>query len=120
MTVRKYKTAAAFKQGLEQRLRTASASGPDFSRRRQLVVFDRFLARVALELGDAVTLKGGLAVELRIERARTTKDVDLHVMGSPDAILAILRAAVARDLGDCMVFFRRKSTDKCQRESGRR
>ena len=104
MTVRKYKTAAAFKQGLEQRLRTASASGPDFSRRRQLVVFDRFLARVALELGDAVTLKGGLAVELRIERARTTKDVDLHVMGSPDAILATLRAAAARDLGDFMVF----------------
>ena len=61
MTVRKYHTAAAFKQGLEQRLRTASASGLDFSRRRQLVVFDRFLARVALELDEAVTLKGGLA-----------------------------------------------------------
>lgn len=72
MTIRKYNTAAAFKQGLEQRLRTASASGIDFSRRRQLVVFDRFLARVALEFDDAVTLKGGLAVELRIERARTT------------------------------------------------
>jgi hypothetical protein len=104
VTARKYDTAAAFKQALEQRLRTASASGLDFSRRRQLVVFDRFLARVVLELGDAVTLKGGLAVELRIERARTTKDVDLHVTGSPDAILATLRAAAARDLGDFMVF----------------
>jgi len=104
VTVREYNTAAAFKQGLEQRLRTASASGLDFSRRRQLVVFDRFLARIALELGDAVTLKGGLAVELRIERARTTKGVDLHVMGSPDAILVTLRAAAARNLGDFMVF----------------
>lgn len=101
---REYRTAAAFKQALEQRLRTASISGVDFARRRQLVVFDRFLARIALELGDAVTLKGGLAVELRIERARTTADVDLRVMGSPDDILARLDAAARRDLGDFMVF----------------
>jgi hypothetical protein len=101
---RAYRTAAAFKQALEQRLRTASASGIDFARRRQLVVFDRFLARVDLELGDAVTLKGGLAVELRIERARTTTDVDLRVMGSPDDILDRLRGAAERDLGDFMVF----------------
>jgi len=104
MTVRRYSTAAAFKQALEQRLRMVSGSGPDFARRRQLVVFDRFLARIALELGDAVTLKGGLAVELRIDRARTTKDVDLRVMGSPDAILDTLRAAARRDLRDFMVF----------------
>ena len=58
----------------------------------------------ALELGDAVTLKGGLAVELRIERARTTKDIDLRVMASPDDILDRLRAAARRDLGDFMVF----------------
>lgn len=100
---REYRTAAAFKQALEQRLRTASASGLDFARRRQLVVFDRFLARIALEFGDAVTLKGGLAVELRIQRARTTKDVDLRVMGSPEDILDRLRAAARRDLGDFMV-----------------
>lgn len=99
-----YRTAAAFKQALEHRLRAASASGIDFARRRQLVVFDRFLARVALELGDAVTLKGGLAVELRVERARSTKDVDLRVMGSADDILDRLRGAARRDLGDFMVF----------------
>jgi len=104
VTVQRYGTAVAFKQALEQRLRVASASGVDFARRRQLLVFDRFLARVVLELGDAVTLKGGLAVELRLERARTTKDVDLRVMGSPDAILETLRAATRRDLGDFMVF----------------
>jgi len=101
---REYRTAAAFKQALEQRLRTASSSGIDFARRRQLVVFDRFLARIALELGDAVTLKGGLAVELRIERARTTKDVDLRVMGSADGIVHRLRDGTRRDLGDFMVF----------------
>ncbi|MCB9521712.1 MAG: nucleotidyl transferase AbiEii/AbiGii toxin family protein [Myxococcales bacterium] len=99
-----YGTAAAFKQALEQRLRSASTSGVDFARRRQLVVFDRFLARVALELGDAVTLKGGLAVELRLERARTTKDVDLRVQGAPDDILHRLRSSAHRDLGDFMRF----------------
>jgi len=101
---REYRTAAAFKQAVEQRLRAASSSGIDLARQRQLVVFDRFLARIALELGDAVSLKGGLAVELRIERARTTKDVDLRVMGSPDDILGRLRAAARRDLGEFMVF----------------
>ncbi len=101
--IREYRTAAAFKQALEQRLRVTSTSGIDFARRRQLVVFDRFLARIALDLGDAVMLKGGLAVELRIEQARTTKDVDLHMMGSPDGILDRLRAAARRDLGDFMV-----------------
>lgn len=81
---RQYRSAAAFKQALEQRLRSASSSGTDFARQRQLVVFDRFLARIALELGDAVILKGGLALELRVERARMTKDVNLRVMGAPN------------------------------------
>lgn len=40
---RVYRTGAAFKQALEQRLRTASTSGADFARRQQLVVLDRFL-----------------------------------------------------------------------------
>lgn len=35
-----YRTAAAFKQALEQQLRTASASGVDFARRRQLEGFE--------------------------------------------------------------------------------
>ena len=43
-------------------------------------MFDRFLARIAVVLGDAATLKGGLVLELRLERARTTKDVDLRMM----------------------------------------
>ncbi len=104
MTPRTYATPAAFKQALEQRLRTATASGADLARRRQLLVFDRFLARVFEELGDGVMLKGGLAVERRIERARTTKDVDVRVLGSPEVILETLRAAARRDLGDFMVF----------------
>jgi hypothetical protein len=82
-----YATAAAFKQALETRLRSSSSSGADFARRRQLLVFDRFLARITRELGDTVMLKGGLVVELRVERARTTKDVDLRIVGASTGLL---------------------------------
>jgi Nucleotidyl transferase AbiEii toxin, Type IV TA system len=99
-----YATAAAFKQAVETRLRSSSSSGVDFARRRQLLVFARFLARIAHELGDAVILKGGLVVELRVERARTTKDVDLRVVGTPSGLLERLRRAAAFETGDFMVF----------------
>lgn len=68
MTARKYESPAAFKQALEHRLRTTSTSGVDFARRRQLLVFDRFLARVVQVMGDAAVLKGGLVLELRLGR----------------------------------------------------
>lgn len=101
---RTYPSPEPFKQALEQRLRSLSMSGVGFARRRQLLVFDRFLARVVTTVGDAVTLKGGLALELRVERARTTNDVDLRMMGSPDELLAKLRQGGRLDLGDFMAF----------------
>ena len=111
MTVRSYATPQAFKQALEQRLKAASASGLDFARRRQLVVFDRFLARVSAVFGDTVMLKGGLVLELRLERARTTKDVDLRLVGSSDTVLAHLQQAGRLDLGDFMTFELGHDTD---------
>jgi len=102
--VTRYANAAAFKQAVEVRLRTASTSGHDFERRRQLLVFDRFLARLARELGESMILKGGLVVELRVERARTTKDVDLRLTGTPTELLARLRRAAELELGDSMIF----------------
>jgi hypothetical protein len=104
MTIRTYTSPERFKQALEQRLRMSTKTGAHFARKRQLLVFDRFLARVAAVLGDAATLKGGLALELRLERARTTKDVDLRMMGSPDGALATLQETARRDLGDFMTF----------------
>ena len=104
MSVRTYSSAEAFKQALEQRLRTSAKTGAAFARKRQLLVFDRFLARVVAVLGDAATLKGGLVLELRLERARTTKDVDLRMVGSPDGALAKLQETARRDLGDFMTF----------------
>jgi hypothetical protein len=104
MTVRTYNSPQAFKEALEQRLRSESKNGVDFSRRRQLLVFDRFLARVVAVLKDAVLLKGGLVLELRLERARTTKDVDLWLSGSPETVLADLQKAGRQVLGDFMAF----------------
>ncbi|MEZ6018192.1 MAG: hypothetical protein R3F49_24015 [Planctomycetota bacterium] len=63
----RYKTPASFEEALEQRLRSTAPTGPEFARRRQLVVFNRSLARFAAVLGDAVVLKGRLALELRLE-----------------------------------------------------
>ena len=104
MTICVYSSPEAFKQALEQRLRSAAKMGAELSRKRQLLVLDRFLARIVAVLGDAATLKGGLVLELRVERARTTKDVDLRMVGSPDDILAKLQEAGRRGLGDFMTF----------------
>ena len=104
MIPRTFETPGAFKQSLESRLRATSHDGTTLMRRRQLLVFDRFLARVVQVFGDAVTLKGGLVLELRLDRARTTKDIDLRFVGSVDGLLAQLQAAGQQDLGDFMVF----------------
>lgn len=104
MTPRTYTTPAAFKQALEARLRSSTTSGAQFARKRQLLVFDRFLARVACVFGNTATLKGGLALELRIAHARTTKDIDLRVMGSRAAVLENLQEAGRLALGDFMTF----------------
>lgn len=102
---RNYASPEAFKQALEQRLRSSATTGAEFARKRQLLVFDRFLARIIAVLGDAATLKGGLVLELRLERARTTKDIDLRLVGgSPEDVLAKLQEAGRKDLGDFMTF----------------
>src|ERR1700685_947375 len=112
MTGQTCASPAAFKQALEQRLKTASNNGVDFARRRQLLVFDRFLARVVAVMGDAVLLKGGLVLELRLERARTTKDVDLRLTGSPETVLADLQEAGRQVLGDFMAFEVSRDTEQ--------
>jgi hypothetical protein len=111
VTPRNYPSPAAFKQALEQRLRTSVKSGAGLARKRQLLVFDRFLARVARVLGDAATLKGGLVLEIRLDRARTTRDVDLRMVGPPGDVLARLQEAGRADLGDFMTFEVRPDDD---------
>jgi Nucleotidyl transferase AbiEii toxin, Type IV TA system len=104
MSKRTYATPEAFKQSLEHRLRASIRTGSELGRKRQLVVFDRFLARVVAVLGDAATVKGGVALEQRLQRARTTKDIDLCWRGSADRVLPALQAAGRLVLDDFLTF----------------
>ena len=101
---RKYDSPKAFKQALEQRVKSSATDGEHLARKRQLIVFERFLARVSHIFGEDVTLKGGLVLELRLQSARTTKDVDLLVGGDPTATLEHLQRAGQLDLDDFMRF----------------
>ena len=102
---RDYASPIAFKQALEQRLKNeATRSGRDLHRVRQLLVFDRFLARAFSTLERTVVLKGGVALELRLARARATKDIDLGAHGTPRQILEALQRAGNIDADDFLRF----------------
>lgn len=105
MTEGRYESPAAFRMAVESRLRAVVArSGMDSPRFRQLLTFDRFLARLFATFQDAVLLKGGLVLELRLSRARATRDIDLRMLGSPDDVLPHLQEAGRMDLGDFLRF----------------
>jgi len=98
--VLRYRSPEAFKAALEARL----GRGARLNRSRQLVVFERFLARISVVFGNAVVVKGGLALELRLGRARTTRDVDLRLQVSAERALAMLQEAGRLGLEDFMTF----------------
>lgn len=99
-----YRSPEAFRTALEQRIRRAVGGG-NVSRFRQMLVFERFLARVFHHYGQRATLKGGMVLELRLKRARTTRDVDLRLVGSEqEDVTAALRTLGAAVLGDWLSF----------------
>jgi hypothetical protein len=98
-----YASPEAFKQAVERRIRTA-AGAPGIARFRQVLVFDRFLARMFERFGDRAIVKGGVVLELRLERARTTRDVDIRLTGPSESLLAELQGAGRLDLGDFLSF----------------
>lgn len=109
--VKEYKTATAFRRALEERLRNfAQAHLIDIQRLYRQVAFDRLLSRIFHQPASPYVLKGGYAMELRVEMARVTKDIDLSV---PDirllsanekeinqAVLDSIQAAAAINLND--------------------
>jgi len=103
---RAYATDEAFRIALEERVKAAAkAQGHlDATRQRQLLLADRYLARIATELGNSVVAKGGIALELRLPQARATQDLDIHVSGSTDRLLDRLQAAGRIDLADRLRF----------------
>ncbi|MGB9640188.1 MAG: hypothetical protein ACPL4H_04700 [Anaerolineales bacterium] len=71
----KYKSSAAFRRALADRLRQqAIASSTPLARLRKMVAFERFLARLIATQPDAWVLKGGLALQFRPGRHRTSHE----------------------------------------------
>jgi hypothetical protein len=101
----KYRSGAAFRQALEQRLLDRSRDRhTSLVRLRKAVVFDRLLVRLAIAAPDRWVLKGALALDFRLgERTRTTKDMDLVRGDNEAAATSDLIAAQALDLDDFFV-----------------
>jgi Nucleotidyl transferase AbiEii toxin, Type IV TA system len=116
MTEKKtYKTAKAFRAALEERLKAISRKeNIDLQRLRIQVSFDRLLARLFAKKPAPWVLKGGYAMQLRLQNARATKDVDLamkearFISGTKEekdlALLGLLQERTGEDIGDFFVF----------------
>lgn len=107
----KYASAPAFRDALEQRLRTQTReSGVSLMRLRKRVAFGRFLARLVVAAPDRWVLKGAFALDVRLGlRTRATKDIDLARADDEQAATADLVAAAGVDLGDFFVFEARRT-----------
>lgn len=105
-SVRIFNDANNFRKSLEMRLlNLAHSSGQDLQRLRKQVVFERFLARLFANPISPWILKGGHAMELRMESARATQDIDLslkagRVSVKPQLILEHLQMAMSEKLND--------------------
>lgn len=82
---KQYKTATAFRTALEARIKqTASSENIDIQKLRRQVAFDRLLFRFFQNNSNQFYLKGGYSMELRIQKARSTKDIDLVLKSTKD------------------------------------
>jgi hypothetical protein len=115
MKSKKYDNSKAFRTALEDRLnRISKLEKIDILRLRRQVAFDRLLARFFSRPSTPWVLKGGYAMQLRIDSARATKDVDLAMKevkllsaNESDritALLELLRNESQKDLGDFFNF----------------
>ena len=102
----KYNSGSAFRHALEDRLRQQSLqSGLPLVRLRKMVAFDRFLARLVSGSPTGWVLKGGLVLQLRLEKgARTTKDMDLLSLVDQEDIYPTLLTASRLNLEDWFLF----------------
>lgn len=102
----KYASAAAFRQALDQRLKTeASMSGLGVGRLRKRVAFELFLRRLVAVAPNRWVLKGALALDFRLDVAtRPTKDIDLGRDDDEAAAIEDITAAQALVLDDFFTF----------------
>lgn len=106
----RYGDATAFKAALTAHLRKQHPD-EEIGRLLKRAMMERFLVRIAQALPDHALLKGGYAMELRLERARATQDLDLAMrdLAADDAIEA-LRDAGELELDDHLVYLVQETT----------
>jgi hypothetical protein len=117
--VKKYSTASALRMALEQRLSNiVKKTGMDIMRLRRQVAFDRFLARIFHTPVLGLITKGGYTLDLRLQRARTTKDIDFSFNGNlegawngkPEGLKQFFQDKVDAGLNDFFTFLIGDST----------
>ena len=106
-----YATAQALRTAVETRFMAISQrESADIMRLRRQFAFDRLLSRIFQDKAGSIFLKGGYALELRIQNARATVDIDLSVKkgrggrSSPAAIRDFLQEKASLDLGDHLIY----------------
>lgn len=93
----------------------SKTQGVDLARLRRKVAFERLLARLFVGEHPSCLLKGGYAIEVRLDSvARATKDIDLTIysagetmldaMSRPEGIREWLQEELEKDLNDWFVF----------------
>jgi len=117
MSKGKYATPYSMRMALEERLnRIAKEKGHDVMRLRRQVAFDRLLARIFVRQTHDMVMKGGYSLELRLDHARTTKDIDLSFRGNlggawkenstanQETLQEFLQSCASIDTGDFLEF----------------
>ncbi len=105
MPSRTYKTPAAFKEAIDQRLRNdAETKNIALDHRRQIFIYERLIARLSKVLGSRLVITGGVALEFLVRRARTTKDIDIHLQFGSESVLPKLQEAGRLALDDYLLF----------------
>lgn len=111
----KYKSAQNFRSAVQEKLKLISRKdGIDIMRLYRQVGYTHFLARLFKDRNVPWVLKGGHALELRLQESRATKDIDLALKEAKfltgkesERIEAIKEALIEKgriDLGDFFEF----------------
>lgn len=98
--MKRYETIAAFEAALRTKLHALATKERTFQALRKQVAFDRVLARLQTAAPESWLLKGGLALEYRIARARATLDIDITTELDLNEMSKVLARAAALDLDD--------------------
>ena len=120
----KYRSGAAFRAALLHKIRAeATARGLPAARLQLRFLFERLWLRLERAF-PTVIIKGGAALEFRLELARTTRDLDLSVRQvAGEQLLEKLQEACQEDYGDFLTFQVKEGTpleNEAQRYEGRR